>query len=425
MTDEDPFKNVQEIGTATTAVKEPVKTSKKKAEEPADTADELAAFLAEMGSMTIDEDDLKAPEEFRSTYVKPAHNTWVPVRIVSATVEERDGVKAVVAYTDDGTMVTDPKMIDRLVELTGAEQVVENITAYQFVIEAEHVSTLFGERSHTYRLFTPVFPTRVPFRDGVRKRGGKEEYGFDKNSGKKLLAATRVAKPGVKIEPDKEKLQKMADAMVADGGAIVMARIRQVTKKATDATPRKYESGPLAGQFVKALVDKEGSPVRVAKNGDSYFYKKGGEAYTDNPTGLIPFDGDYLVPDNGDDAAIVKDISERENIFDNLSDDVFPIPGRTVTVQRAVESDEEVEIDAQVTWESVGFIATSPVKAGTLVQAVAGEGDEQETITASWLGDHWQEMQKPHEMNVTDLGEPTLLPVAGSASPDALDVFKS
>ena len=422
MTD-DPFKNVEETGATAVAVKEaPAKTAKKKA-EPADEVDPMATFLADMNAMTIDEEDFAPPEEFVSGYIKPADKTWIPVRIVGVKLEQRDGTKAVVAYTPNGEMVTNPTAIDKLVAEYGAEQVVETITNYQFVVEAEHESTLFGDRSSPYRLYTPVFPIRIPFQK-PRKRGNVEEVGFDKISGKRLLAATRVVKRGMKVEENEEVLQQLADAMHADGGAVVMARVRHRTKKSDDPVPRVYDSGPMAGQFVKARMSEDGSFVRLGKQGDKFFNKAGGEEYDGDTSSLIQVGDDYLIPDDSQDAGIVKDMKHRETVFDNLGDDVYPLPGRSVTIQRATDGDEEVEVQGEITWETLGFIAVSPIKAGTAVQAVIETDGEKETITATWLGDHWQETQQPYELTVSDLGEPRLLPVVGNASPNALDTFK-
>lgn len=408
MTDvkDDPFATVEETGT--TAKKAP---AKKKA-EPED-ANPLAAFIAEM---TIDEEDFAAPTPFAGRYIRPAEGSWIPVRITSAKVEQRE-MRAIVVTTKDGSLITTPKEIDAI-DPKGASQEVEQVTLWQFVVEAEHVATCYGERSTAYRLYTPVFPMRIPL-NKPRERNGVKEMGFDKISGKKLLAATRVVKPGMKLtESNEELLERLADDMVKDGGKIVMAKVRYRTKKSDDSVMRKNADGTP----VKALVDEtEGSFIRLEKNGDTFANVSTGEAYDGDTSKLIPFgEGQFLIPDNSDDGVTVRDIVKREAVYDNLADDVYGVPGRSITIQRL----DETEIEAEVTWDTVGFITVPPIKAGTVVQAVAGD----ETITAAWLGAHWEEVE-PHNLEVTEDGKVTLIAAsvaasAATASSSGLDVFK-
>jgi len=425
MTDikDDPFAKVEETEESTTTAKKATtkKATAKAAPEAVEDAvpadDGLESFLAEM---TIDDEDFAAPLPFIPNYIRPAEHLWVPVRITSAKVEARD-MNVVVAYTDNGDMVTNPGGIDKLVE-RGKEQSVEQASLYQFVVEAEHVATHFGQRATPYRLYTQVFPVRIPLKQ-PRRRGGVEELGFDKNSGKKLLAATRVVTPGQKITEDEEVLQQLADAMVADDGKIVMARIKHRVKKSDDAIPRKNADGT----FVKALVDESsGSFVYLSKgDGGKFYYSENDAEYEGDASKLIPYgDNRYIIPDSSDDAAMVKDIVKRENTYDNLSEDVAPVPRRMFTIQRTDGS----EIEAEVTWETIGFAVVSPVKAGTMVQAVAEGG---ELITASWLGTHWQETEVPHELQVVrETGEVRLVSSAhaagegGGISQAGLDVYK-
>lgn len=416
MTDikDDPFKTVEATGTTKTAPPKKDAAPKEAApkDEPKDV-NPLASFIAEM---TIDEDDFAAPEPI-SYYIKPADGTWIPLRIVSAKVEQRE-MKAVVAYTPDGEMVTNPRGIDKLVSEHGAKQEVEDITVYQFVVEAEHEATCFGERPAPYRLYTQVFPLRIPLKK-PRMRGGVEEVGFDKASGKKLLAATRVVKPGMNIKEDEEQLQALADAMTADGGKIVMARVRRRTVKSDDSIPRKNPDGT----FVKCKVDEvEGAPIRLRKKDDGFVYSSTSEAYEGPTAGLIPFGDDgFLIPDHSDDGAIVKDMVKRENVYDNLADEVFGVQGRDITIHR--NDAEETEVDAKITWETTGFTTVLPVKAGTLVQAVTEGG---ELITATWLGTHWQETEKEHELQVSETGEVRIVSVVSedAGSQSSFDEFK-
>lgn len=379
----DPFATVEKTGTTK------AKTTKAKVEPIG-----MEELLAYVGEMTLEEEDFAPPAPIMTRYIKPAEHTWVPVTITDVKVEQREQ-KAVVAYTADGTMVYNPVMIDKLVSEHGAEQSVESVTLYQFVVEAEHLADCYGERSSSYRLYTPVFPMRIPL-NKPRTRNGVTEMGFDKNSGKKLLAATRVLKPGVRLKEDEnieETLTKLAEEMV---GRNIMARIRHRVKKSDDSIPRKNQDGSP----VKALVDNDGSFVRLARKGENLIYSTG-EIYEGETTHLISFDNGFLIPDDSDDAATVRDTVKREVTYDNLADDVYGLPGRTITVQDS----EGAEFEAEVTWNTLGNVAVQPIKAGTMVQGVIqGEERQNTLITASWLGTHWAESEVPHELQVSDPG---------------------
>jgi hypothetical protein len=405
---DDPFANVEETGASADAQPED--------KVPADGFD-FEAFLAEM---TIDDEDFEAPTPIVDRYIRPAEGSWIPVRIVSVDTTQHD-MKAVVATLPDGSFVTVPNQINLAVE-KGMTQSVENVTLWQYVVEADHVANCYGERSNAYRLYTPVFPMRVPL-NKPRNRGGVEEIGFDKSSGKKLLAATRVVKPGEKVTEDNEELlRSLGDAMTADGGKIVMARVRYRVKKSEESVPRKKADGT----FLKGAIDQtSGSFIKLRKSGNEYVYVEGGATYEGDTSGLIPFGDTFLIPDDSDDGVRVQDIVKREATYDNLADDVAVVPGRQVEINRPDGS----SVTAEVTWETVGAITVQPVRAGTLIQAVT---EDKEIITASWLGTHWEDVG-PHELTVPsegpDMGKVVLSPVTqgskdGSAAAPGLDVFK-
>lgn len=406
---EDPFATVAETGTVSTTKTKP--KTEKKAQEKAQEKEAptgMDEFLAFVGEMVLDEEDFSAPAPMTSRYIRPAEHTWVPVVITDVKVEQREQ-RAVVTYTPDGTMVYHPAAIDRLVAEHGAEQSVENVTLYQFVVEAENLAECYGERSSAYRLYSQVFPMRVPF-NKPRNRNGALELGFDKSSGKRLLAATRVVKPGTTVREDEDVLNELAAEMI---GKSVMARIRYRVKKSDEAIPRKNEDGTPT----KALVDGDGSFVVLKEEGDSlidasgtildksddglYTYipdTVGASALVFRKDQLIKKDDAFLIPDNSDDGITVRDIIKRENVYDNLADDVYALPGRTITVQR----NDGTESEAEITWDTLGNVAVQPVKAGTMVQAVVAETNPQELITASWLGTHWAETDVPHVLQVDE-----------------------
>ena len=120
----------------------PAKTEKK------DDVLDLAAFIAEMSSMTLDESDFEQPEEvFYRPYIKPADRVRIPLKIVKAEVKLREGQRIVVARTKDGQTVMNPRAIDVLVEEHGAtEEVLEDASYFQFILEAVHVAECFGDR---------------------------------------------------------------------------------------------------------------------------------------------------------------------------------------------------------------------------------------------------------------------------------------
>lgn len=435
MTD-DPFAQVEETTALAEKTAEKAAPAKKKddAESEGSSAASDIDFSTFLAEMTIDEDDFSGPTPFVSRYIKPAEGTWIPVRIVSAKIEQRE-MRAVVGINTDGSFVTNPKAIDALVE-AGMEQSVEQVTLWQFVVEAEHVASCFGERSSTYRLYAPVFPLRIPL-NKPRTRNGVEELGFDKSSGKKLMSAARVVKPGMRLtDKDEEALRGIADALVADGGKVVMARVRYRTKKSSDAIPRKNSDGSFvkakidqdsggfikltkgAGSLADSFLGPDGEALERREEGNHVYIPASGSAQVLQECDLIPLEDSFLIPDSSDDGVVVRDIVNREAVYDNLADDVYGLPGRLVTIQRQ----DETEVEAKVTWETVGFITTQPVKAGTLIQAV-GEGGEM--ITASWLGTHWEEVA-PHELTVEDDGKIRMVSAASlvEQATSGLDVFK-
>lgn len=143
---------------------------------------------------------------------------------------------------------------------------------------------------------------------------------------------------------------------------------------------------------------------------------------------------------------MVQDKSERESVYDNLWENVFPVPHVVTTeekitpemanmtiidredgkkiIQRlvVVHRNDGSKAPAEVTWETVGQIATQKRDVGTAIQATTSSGD---VLTATWLGTHWQETPQPHQITLSELGEVRLTP-AGPPTQDfsGLDEFK-
>lgn len=414
MSVDDPFGSLKKTGeTPEDAKPAPVEDTVPTKTEPKDAVEfDISSFIAEM---TLDAEDFEQPAEvIFKKYIKPAHGTWIPLEITDAKVELREGQRAVVAYSKDGQQIMSPKGIDILVSDHGAtEEIIDDASFFQFKLEAEHVAECFGERQSPYLMFAPVFDMRIPL-----KNPKKGKLGWDKKAGRHLVAATRILKPGDKILDNEEALNELAKKMI---GKKVLAKVRRKESTREESKPRVHENG----SFVKARVDQtEGAFILLTKKNGTVIYKASGEVYEGDTDGLIPFGDDLLIPDTSDDSAIVKDMVKSTMSFDNLEDDVASVPSLDVEIHRVDGSD----VQGVITWETVGFIATKPVKSGTAIQAEITEGGEKKIITATWLGDMWEETPDEQQLQVTDAGEVRYVPVdKGDGTPadlSGLDMFK-
>lgn len=407
---------------------------------PASVEDAMAYFEA---VMTITDEDYEEPQPY-VPYIKPADGVWIPLRITDVKVEPREQ-RLVVAYTKDGQRVIDPRKFADVITAGGEEVVEEGVVVHQFRIEAQHIATHFGERNSPFLLFCPILDIKIALRSPKRLPNGDTQLGFDKSSGRKLLAATRVGM-GRNITEDEDLFKELAAALV---GKAIMAKVRRRTSPSTSSKPR---INPADGSFVKAKSDPStGSVIRLTRNGNVFFYKtdadghSAGDAYEGDIPGLIPFDGDFLIPDSSDEAQIVRDTFEQTNVFDNLADDVYRVPSVVMDAKQVTKDiTSRFEVDTmtngkkliaryetirrtdgteeacQTTWETVGFVTVSGKKPGVAIQATTPSG---QTITATWLGTHWEETKTAHVMQVSEDGVPRLVPVGG---PDlsGLDEFK-
>lgn len=457
MSVEDPFAALAETDSPSKG-----KTAQQKEKEIVGNAEEKTAvvdienvlkfdgasyFAAEM---VIEEEDYALPQStFSGPYIKPKADSYIPVRIVSGTVEERTQKSLVVGISKDGTeRATSPERIAELVAEGGTQVIEEDVPYFQFKMEAEHVSELYGSRFSPYWLFAAAFDQMIPLSEAKRT---KNKVGWPKTPGRKLLAATRVGIEWRKNNPDRpikedadlELLQEVADSMV---GKIVMARVWHTNaKKKIEFKPRVGDDGSL----IKAKIDQKlGEFVKLTKGqDDSYFDSQSGEVYGGSVDSLIKYEDGFLIPDSSDDGEVVQDRIEREATYDNLQENVFPLPHEVVPdvsdalrshftvidredgkkiVQRlvVVHRNDGSKVPAEVTWETVGQIATQKRDVGTAIQAATGEG---EVVTATWLGTHWQETPQLHRVELSELGEVRLLPVStGGAEIDlsGLDEFK-
>lgn len=370
----DPFANLDKTETPTTGVEE------EKKEESA--ADYFLNLDLEMG-----EEEFEQPAAF-IPYQMPADRAWVPVRITDSSVEVRE-MRLVIKNPE-----------------TGQEEIVDKVSTPRFELEAEHVAQCYGERSRPYLLAMPIADATIPFRSSTKRKG----LGFKKISGRKLLAATRALKPGQKLDP--QKLDDVAASMV---DKIVMAQVRRVDKEYTDSDPMK----DAQGNIVRAQVDEHGVFVKIHKKDDG-LQLEDGTPFNGDTSRLIEHDGGYLIPDPSDDGAPVKVVRSTTRTFDNLQDDVAPVPNRTIQITRQDGS----QASAQITWETVGQVTTKPVKPGTMVQAVTEEG---ELMTASWIGTCWSQTPLEHNLEITEMGAVHFVPLSQETSVDGLgglDEFK-
>lgn len=339
-------------------------------------------------------------------YKMPADKARIPVVIVKAEIEERDMRLVVARDPATGKPVWKPKEVDDAVK-AGATEVIVEKTLPRFKLEVEHVADIYGERSRSFLLGMPVYDMKMPYREGGKKR---KSLGWNKFSGQRLIAATRVVEAGETVT--KDRLEEIADAMV---GKIVMAEVRYSKKKYTDATDRTDESG----QVIKAMIDEHGSFVKVAKNGEEYFYAETGDLYDMDTSKLIEFNDGYVIRDWSDEAAPVKTITETERTFDNLNDDVYPVfagDPKTGEGERKVEVTrlDGEDIEAEVTWNTIGQLSKTPFTPGTMAQVVVkNEKGDEETITINWIGTGWVETPEPHALGLSETGELQFQSAAG------------
>jgi hypothetical protein len=316
--------------------------------EPADTPeatdDATAAF--DFFEMEIGEQEFEQPQE-RRAYVLPPDGAWVPVEIVSGKIGTWD--MNILPPGEDKEPVSTP--------------------VPRFELECQHASTAYGDKPWPYNLRVPAFDIRFP-----SKRGP-----WIKDSGRRLIAATRAATPGTRVNRD--TLEQIVEAMV---GKVILVQIRHVTKDYTDS---EYKVGD-DGQFVKAKVDDEGAFVEVERDAEGIFrLKSTGVAL---PDGLqdaklyIENNGTFLIPDA--DGTPVREVVTTTKTFDNLQDNVAPVPARDISYTKA----DGKSAKGEITLETVGAIATRPIKHNTKVSALTKGG---ELVRLSWTGASWAEAE--------------------------------
>ena len=322
---DDPFANLNQTG------------------ETPETTDAVAEAF-DFFSMEIGEEEFEQPQE-RQPYVMPEDGSWIPVEIVAAKVGTWE-MNIITPGSDEPQMVDVPR----------------------FELECQHASTAYGDKPWPYNLRVPAFDIKLPGRRGP----------WVKDSGRRLLAATRVTKPGQRITP--EVLEELAEAMV---GKIVMTQIRHVTKDYTDTEPRVDKA---TGGFIKAKTTDDGAFMEVVKNEAGVFVMKdsGAESPVQDESRYIKYRDAYLIPDT--DGTVVRDMVTTTKTFDNLQDNVGPVPAREISYTGL----DGKQHKGEVTLETVGAIATRPIKANTKVSVLVKGG---ELVRVSWIGTLWTEAE--------------------------------
>jgi hypothetical protein len=322
---DDPFANLNQTGEAA---------------EATDAVTEAFDFFA----MEIGEEEFEQPQE-RQPYVMPEDGSWIPVEIVSAKI----GTWAMNIIPPGET---EPREVD----------------VPRFELECQHASTAYGDKPWPYNLRVPAFDIKLP-----GKRGP-----WVKDSGRRLLAATRVTKPGQRITP--EALEELAEAMV---GKVVMTQIRHVHKDYTDSQPRTAADGKT---FIKAKTNDDGDFMEVVKNETGTFVMKdsGAESPVQDESRYIKYRDAFLIPDV--DGTVIRDMVTTTKTFDNLQDNVAPVPAREISYTGLDGKQHKGEI----TLETVGAVATRPIKANTKVSVLVKGG---ELIRVSWIGTLWTEAE--------------------------------
>ena len=310
----------------------------------ADDADVDDYFATEM---VIGEEEFEQPKE-RVQYVMPADKEWVPVVILDAKIGQRD---MNVMVNKDGEKVAEQKSVDR------------------FELECQHATEKYGERAWPYLLSAPVFDLEMPTKSGRT---------WTKSSGRKLLAATRVTKPGVRITRDSAVLGELAASMV---GKTVMAQIRIVEKTSKERVPVK----DAQGNILRARADEDGENIKIVQKDDELVMETTGQVCPVGPESLIKVEDYDLIPDEG--GRIVNVMEESTRYFDNLQDDVAPVPARDVAYTKL----DGKQGKAEVTMETVGAMTTRPLKVGTEVSAIPAKATD--PIRLSWIGSGWNEVE--------------------------------
>jgi hypothetical protein len=365
------------------------KTDAPPAEKPQKEESGAAGYFLEL---TMGEEEYDQPAAFVPAKM-PADRAWIPVQILEARI----------VVNDMRRVLTDPD--------TGAETIEDKVPTPQFELKVQHAANCYGERGYPYLIGMAKFPlcvedVTIPFKDENNPKG----LGFQKKSGRKLVAATQVLDRGERITQD--NLEKLTADMV---GKIVMAQVRRVDRNSTNSVPVLDSFR----QTVRVKVNASDTKVQIVEKGGQFVMKEDGSVFLGDTSRLFKHEGIYYILDPSDDGELLKKVQPNKRTFDNLQTDVAPVPSRSITV---IRTGGEAE-NAEITWDTIGQITAKPVKAGTPVQAVTAGG---ELLTATWIGTMWTETPVTHNLEINELGAVTFVPVnAGEQdSGNPLDVFK-
>lgn len=412
----DPFANLGKTDASTVTEGKPAQTAK--------TSSAASYFL----DFELGEKEFEQPVE--RPYQMPAEGSWVPVEIMDCHVVVKPMRR----------VLTNPD--------TGSTTIEDQVETPRFEMDAQLFAQCYGIRRGPYLLGMPIEDVIIPFKQGSTRKG----TGFEKMSGRKLIAATRVLSQGGRVSGS--ELDELAARM---NGKIVMAKVRLAHKDYDNSKPVTDASN----RPVRVKVNDSDQKVEIVEKDGQLVMKADGTPFPGDPGRLFKFGDTYYIPDPSDDGVILKEFYKTTRTFDNLNDDVAPVPGMvveadaldrildeasranftihqnsprlgpvaqangSVLVERLIQVtrvDGSV-VCAQVTWDTVGQITAKPVKSGTPVQAVTLDGD---LLTATWIGTSWVETPVAHRLEVNGLGALVFVPEAtdDDEKGSPLDVFK-
>ncbi|MCP9209704.1 hypothetical protein [Streptomyces cucumeris] len=343
--------------------------------------DEFDNILAELDGLEEEESDaaVRIPQSgpvYDNPYdVGLKDKMWVPVRLLSAAVDEkyanpRLSTKTCIARKDGKTYILHDQ-VEAAVR-AGAEEIIKEVPLPHFVCEANHVAPQYGQRKYPYEIAVPVFTIKTAL---YKPRNGRT--GYANENGRSLRMATASTSPGEKVT-----LGNMHEVAGRMGETIVMAQVTISQSKKAKYRNRVDEKG----EQINVLVDPEtGSyaSVRRLEDGSGYVVEGSGEIWEGEEGLLVLVEGNqYAIRDSGDSSAPLKESFYPINDF--LKSTFLPVPDRKVTVARL----DGTEAEGEITWDTVGAIVPTKTP-GVRVDIMLRTGD---VVTVVWLGTEWSEV---------------------------------
>jgi hypothetical protein len=321
---------------------------------------------------------------------------WVPVRILTAAVQEKHvprlSAKTCIAkgqIMDQKTGKMKPGtfvLFDQVEEAlrNGGTETVGEVPLPYFVCTANHAAPRFGERRWDWEIEVPVFTIKTALHKAQRNRTG-----YQNDNGRSLRVATGATATGDKVS--KANMHEVAGRMVE---AVVLAKVSVVQGK----KERFRDRLDAEGKQIMVLMDPtSGDPVTVFRHedGSGYVDEATGEIWEGNEALVVHVEGNrYAIRDTGE---LSGPLTEAYRPFnDYINPPFLPLPERKVKVERVNGgSDEAVYDEGEITLDTIGAVARGNVS-GAQVDVLLRTGqDAGKTITATWFGTEWVEVPKP------------------------------